>query len=108
MKMRRSLPFSGIFMRSAVDGLCERVAEPDGEEAERHGTEDVQSSVQPFAVAREIERLQAEGGKRRVTAAEAGHQEIPRRRAEQHPSLGAAESEDETDDERAGDEIGRG
>ena len=53
------------------------VSEPDGEQAQDHGQADIRSRPRPLAVLHQGESLMAEAGERRVSAAEADHDELP-------------------------------
>jgi len=82
-----------------------QVAEPHGDHAEGDGKQNVSAGIKPFAVAQEIQGLQAEGGESGVAAANAGDEELNREGARlgSHFSLRRGERAKDADDERAGD-----
>src|SRR5665213_918784 len=104
--MRRRTDSSGSGMgwglAGVVDGGGEQMTEPDGDEAEDDGADHVAAGMQPLALAGEDERVPAEGGERRIAAADAGHQELPGVGAGEPPSVRLGERVDETDDKRTG------
>ena len=72
----------------------------------RHSTtdkHDVGAGEQPFAVAGEVQRLQAEGGERRVAAADPGHDELAGVAADEKAAVRPGQRGEEADDEAAGD-----
>ena len=79
------------------------MAQPDGDEAQRKGEHGICAGFEPFAIADERERLQAERGKRRVAAADADHHELPGRGRNEPASLRPGQRGEPADDERAGD-----
>src|ERR1017187_8606563 len=77
-------------------------AEINGEQAKHVGADDIQRDRQPFAVAREVERLQSVTGKRGVSAAKADHEKItPFGLEPRAPCRRAADGGDHTDGEAA-------
>ena len=54
------------------------MAEPHCDQAEHDGEQDIASGIEPFAIAEEIQGLQAEGGEGGVTPADAGHEQLDR------------------------------
>src|SRR6266536_1965876 len=82
MKMRSNLPFSGIFMSSAVQCLSEQMPQPDGQQTERDRRHHVGEGVQHLSFLRQLKGLKTEGRKRRVAAAEAGHEKAAQARAD--------------------------
>src|SRR5664279_3061326 len=106
MKMRRRTDswgssISGSFQLVEVGGG--QVAEPDGHQAGDDRTDRVAAGLQPLAVTGEAEGLQAERGKRRVTAAEASHEKLPRMAAGEDAAVRCGQGGVKADDERAGD-----
>src|SRR6516165_1217024 len=79
------------------------MAEPNGQQAHYHRTDNIEGGLHPFAVAHEIKRLQTERGKRRVPAAEADHHELPRRSADKDAPVGTGQRGEESDDEGTDD-----
>src|SRR5664279_490233 len=106
MKIRRRMDSLGISMSGSLQ-LVEvggrQVAEPDGDQAGDERTDRVAAGLQPLAVTGEVERLQAERGKRRVAAADAGHEKLPRVAPGENPAVRAGQGGVKADDERARD-----
>src|ERR1043166_2876514 len=89
MKMRSStaswgICISGSFRRGDSGG--EQMSQPHRTETEHDRKHDVETGAKPFAVARQIERLQAERRKRGVAAANPEHKKCPERRRNQPAS----------------------
>src|SRR5689334_8937885 len=79
------------------------MAKPDSDQAQQKGEHRIGARTDPFSVAREIKRLQTEGGERRVAAADAGHEEGAERRRDQPASVRVSKGGEQSDDEGAGD-----
>src|ERR1044071_490856 len=103
MKIRSSLPCSGIFMGSTVKDFSQDMSQPDGEQAEDNRERPVGAGVEPLAVANQVKGLQTEGGKGGVAAANADHEKLARRGAGRQPPVRTGPGGEETDGERAGD-----
>lgn len=88
---------------SPAEGGGAEMAEPDGAEAKHDRKNDVSGGAEPIAFHGQVERLQAEGRKGGVAAADAGHEgETPFRPNEQ-PAFRSGVSREEPDDEAAAD-----
>src|SRR5919198_540091 len=79
------------------------VAQPDREQASENRENDIAHHPEPFAVAREVQRLQAKRGKRRETAAYPDHHELTNGGIDEKAALRSREAAEGTDDERAAD-----
>ena len=77
--------------------------QPDGTETEHKGTQGVQAALEPFAAAQKGQRLQAEGRKRRVAAAEADSNKNAPIGTDKQPAAGSCEGKEQADDKRSGD-----
>jgi len=80
-----------------------RVTEPDGAETRNQGHDSITTCLRPFAVIGQCKRLQTERGKRRIAAANAGHEKLPRSRADKHASLWSGERREKADGKRSRD-----
>src|SRR6185437_375640 len=79
--MRRRMASSGICMSVPFrhsQYTANQVTEPHGNHAENDGKDDVPARVKPLAVLEQVQSLQTEGGKRGVTAADAGDEQLRR------------------------------
>src|SRR5262245_37774380 len=110
MKMRSSIASRGICISASfrVQRGAEDVTEPHGDHARGYGKDNIPTGVQPFAVAKQVERFAAERGERGVTAADAEHEELCSRRADEAASAGFGPRGEKADQERAGDIDGEG
>src|SRR5208337_142486 len=64
--------------------------------------DDIKTGERPFAVLRKTKGLQAERGESGVAAADSGHDELARVRADEDASVGSGQGGKEADDERPG------
>ena len=80
-----------------------QVAEPHGDQAERHRAENVQSGAQPLALLGEVESLQAERGEGGVTAADANHEKFARGVASEPAAVWTGAAGENADEQRAAD-----
>src|SRR5205807_2333136 len=87
---------------SANNQFRQDMAEPDGEQAKEEGSHDVRAGVEPLALARKVERLQAERRKRGVSAADADHEKLAPGGAHQEAPFRAGKRCDKSNDERSG------
>src|SRR5690242_2284393 len=96
----------GIWLVSlhGVESGAEHEAEPDGDKTQHHGQQNISAGVKPFAVAQQVQGLQAEGGKSRKAAADARHKKLRREYAglRIQPAFGTGQRAEKTDDERTG------
>src|SRR5689334_3748833 len=79
MKIRRRTASLGICISMSfhrVECAAQQVTEPYGNHAEDDREQNVAACVKPFAIAKEIQGLKTERGKGRVTATNAGDQEL--------------------------------
>src|SRR5690349_2448680 len=103
MKTRSKTASWGICISVGLEGQRQQMAKPDGDQAQQKGEHGIGARAEPFPVPREIKRLQTEGGKRCVAAADAGHEEGAERRRDQPASVRVSERGEQADDEGAGD-----
>src|SRR5581483_4247944 len=76
MKIRNMTASCGICISRPfhrIENRPEQEADPDGEHSKDHRQNNIPTRIKPFTVPQQIQRLQAERGKRRVTAADANH-----------------------------------
>src|SRR5262249_25961606 len=81
----------------------EKIARPDRYQAADHRQHDVAAGAEPLPVLHEAERLDAERGERRIAAADADGDELPRGRPRVDPAVRPGRGGEESDDERAED-----
>src|SRR5437763_5842346 len=81
---------------SPADSCGTKMAEPDRAEAKYYREDYVRRRAQPVAFHAEVQRLQAEGRKGGVAAADAGHESQPPFRANQDAAFGSRVSREET------------
>src|SRR5581483_2611479 len=86
-----------------VEGGGKEMAEPDREQTENDRAGDVAAGSHPFAIARQVEGLQAEGGEGRIPTADADHEKRPSAAADEPAPVRPGEGAKETDEEGAGE-----
>src|SRR5579864_73309 len=102
MKIRSSTASCGICMRlSLVQNSSQDMAEPNAHQTKEQGADYVGAGFEPLSVAGETEGFEAEGGKRGVSAADPGHNEHPKRRRREPPSLRAGQRCEQSDEPAA-------
>src|SRR5664279_6185888 len=82
------------------------MSEPDAEQAEHERKHSVRPRFEPLAILGQIKRLQAEGRKSGVAAADPKHEKLPERSRCHPPPLRPRRRGKESDDERARDVYG--
>src|ERR1700682_5731220 len=104
MKIRSKTASWGISTGTGSFHLVEDdrgdMAEPDGDQAKHNREADIGAAAKPFSVLGKVERLQAEGGKGRITPAESHHDELARRGADEKAAVGPGEGGKKADDQR--------
>src|SRR5579862_149311 len=104
MKIRSSMASRGRFISDAfhlIDRGRANGAEPHEQKTQGDGGQHVAASVKPFAIVHQIERLEAEGRKGRIPAAEAGHDVLARAAANEEPAIGCSQRRKKADHERS-------
>src|SRR2546422_222534 len=79
------------------------MADPHGGHAQSERQHCVRARMKPFAVARQVEGLRAEGGEGGETAADAGHEESANGGGDQPATVRVRERGEEPDEERTRD-----
>ena len=87
----------------AVEFCGQNMTEPDGDETAEHREQNIRARLKPLVRARKVQRLEAERGKSRVTAADARHEKIPGQRADQQPAFRAGVGREEANRKGARD-----
>src|SRR4051812_30423919 len=98
--------------KAASDGICisisfhriepraKNITQPDSDETQDDGQNDVPSSIEPFAVAHQIEGLEAEGGECGVSAANTVHKKLAAGRADESAAARFSQCQKKPDGER--------
>src|SRR5579863_3040778 len=91
MKILRRTASWGICILIRLLSLVQRGAknmpQPYADQAKRHRRCDVHRGLEPLTVSREVESLQTEGRKRSEASADARHDKLPHRCADEHPAI---------------------